>query len=185
MARRNERAEARDCGYCGESFRPWKANGRFCSRICAQRAASQRRLTALALERPGSHDLAWAAGFFDGEGCFTSNSGVSYDTSEGIKTRRYLKLSVSQKYEPLVSKLQSIFGVGSVYFAPARKTSSQAYVWRCHGRAAFYVADLLWPWLGEQKKADFKRALKLARESRLDFVRRGQYGRRVVAKKEL
>jgi hypothetical protein len=58
-----------------------------------------------------------------------------------------------------------------------RGTSSEGYKWVCNGRAAFFVADLLWPWLGEQKKSDFKRAINAVRETRLDFVRRSQHGR--------
>jgi hypothetical protein len=53
----------------------------------------------------------------------------------------------------------------------------------CNGRAAFYVATLLWPWLSEQKKADFKRALRRVLESRRDFVRHPQRGREIVAER--
>ena len=109
-------------------------------------------------------ELAWAAGFFDGEGCFGCSPGTA--TKNGVR-RRYLRASLSQKYEPLVTQFLGIVGVGTIGFSEARPTSSQAYVWRITGPKAFATASLLWPWLGEQKKADFKRALLRVRESRI------------------
>lgn len=186
MARRKEPAPARDCIYCGTSFRPMKADGRYCSQLCAARQRSRDRLCPIEVPAPDSHDLAWAAGFFDGEGCFLASPGTKYDTSEGPKSRRYLRLTVTQRYEPLLKKLQDIFGAGRVYAQKERPTSSAGFAWTCNGRAAFFVADQMWPWLGEQKKADFKRALRAVRGSRTDFVRQPQHGRVLVAvRKEL
>jgi hypothetical protein len=179
MAKRKERADARPCEHCEEPFRPWKVDGKYCSRRCTQQAASARRLEAISVERPDSHSLAWAAGFFDGEGCFHATTSNYYDTSEGRKCRRYLRLDVSQKYDPLLLQLRHIFGVGSINYQKPRPGRSAGYKWVCNGRAALFVADLLWPWLGEQKKADFKRAIKAIRETRSDFVRRPQHGRRI------
>jgi hypothetical protein len=179
MARRKNPAYARDCAHCGTSFQPWKVDGKYCSTLCTQRAASARRLAPLLVAKPDSHDLAWAAGFFDGEGCMTATTGNYYETSEGRKCRRYLRLDVSQKTDPLLLRLRDIFGVGSLQYQKQRPTSSEGWKWVCNGRAAFFVADLLWPWLGEQKKADFKRAIKAVRETRTEFVRRPQHGRKV------
>jgi hypothetical protein len=109
-------------------------------------------------------ELAWAAGFFDGEGCFGSSPAAP--TKNGVR-RRYLRASLSQKYEPLVIKFCDVVGVGTINFYHARATSSQAFVWRCTSKNALTVAALLWPWLGEQKKADLKRGLRQVRESRV------------------
>lgn len=109
-------------------------------------------------------ELAWAAGFFDGEGCFGNSPAA--ENKQGIR-RRYLRASLSQKYPALVHQFHEIVGVGTIHFSPARPTSSQAYIWRTTSKNAFSVANALWPWLGEQKKADFKRGLRGVRDARL------------------
>lgn len=181
MARRNEPAPPRDCGHCGESFRPMKVDGAYCSTLCRSRERSRKRLAPIEVPMPDSHDLAWAAGFFDGEGCFTASAKVRYQTSEGPKSRRYLNLTVAQKYDPLLVRLREMFGAGGIYAQKERPTSSAGFKWACNGREAFHVANLLWPYLGERKRADFKRTLRLVRETRNDFIRQPQRGRVLVA----
>jgi hypothetical protein len=104
-------------------------------------------------------ELAWAAGFFDGEGCVGTSPGAP--TKSGV-TRRYLRAAVTQKHPPLLEKFAALFEGGAIR-SESRRTMHQFQV---NGRQAFRVMDLLWPWLGEQKKADFKRALLRIRESR-------------------
>lgn len=133
------------------------------------------------LPRPESHALAWSAGFIDGEGCVRTSQGVKYPTSEGTKIRRYLRLDVTQKTRPLLDQLVETFGVGTISYQKPRPGSSEGYRWTCNGSAAFYVLDLIWPWLGEQKKSDFKRAISRVRETRQDFVRHPQRNKRYVA----
>ena len=174
MARRSGPAPARDCVECGASFQPMKVDGKFCSGACRQRSSRLQRDTSpvLVVPRPDSHDLAWAAGFIDGEGCIRA----SYN---GAKIR-YLYLTVGQKNRPLVDKLIGIFGVGSIHHSPARPTSSEAHVWTCTSRRAFHGLSLVWPWLGEQKKADFKRAIKSVHGTRQALSRHPQRGKRIV-----
>jgi hypothetical protein len=106
-----------------------------------------------------NEDLAWAAGFFDGEGCVSATP--SSPTKQGV-TRCYLRASVTQKHPPLLEKFAGLFGCGAIR-SESRRTMHQFQV---NGRQAFGVMDALWPWLGEQKKSDFKRALRRIRESR-------------------
>lgn len=125
-----------------------------------------------------NEDLAWAAGFVDGEGCFDANVSVKYVTKDGQeRARHYLRLSVTQKYDPLLSRLTEIFGFGKARPYPARATSSEGFKWVCNGYQAFDAATLMWPWLGERKKADFKRALSRSRKSRIDLTQRRRCGR--------
>lgn len=180
MPRRKEAAFARPCTGCGRDFRLWKIDGRYCSGKCRQAARRARLRVPILVPEPDTHDLAWAAGFFDGEGCFTATASNYYETSEGRQCRRYLRLSVWQKHEPLLLQLQVALGVGRIYVQKQRPTSSAGFTWVCNGREAFHVANALWPWLGEQKKADFKRALLSVRKTRQNFVRQPQRGRRVV-----
>jgi hypothetical protein len=104
-------------------------------------------------------ELAWAAGFFDGEGCVGCSRGAP--TKLGVQ-RRYLRAAVTQKHPPLLEKFAALFDGGAIR-AESRRTMHQ---YQANGKDAFRVICALWPWLGEQKKADFKRALRAIKESR-------------------
>lgn len=86
-------------------------------------------------------DLAWAGGFFDGEG-----------TTSVLKAQRdkyrYLRMSVSQKNPELLYKFQTIFNCGKVY-----KNSRGIHSWDCYRQdEVFDVLDKIWPYIGSQKK---------------------------------
>ena len=93
-------------------------------------------------------ELAWAAGFFDGEGstvCSSSN-----------KSRpRSMIMRLSQKEPELVFQLHRIMGVGKVY---VRKDCS---AWQVAGYESIKQAtQLLWPCLGEIKRKQIERAFE-------------------------
>lgn len=114
---------------------------------------------------PSDTDRAWAAGFFDGEGCFRANRGPL--TRAGVH-RYYPRATLSQKWPALVHRFRDIVGVGTINYSPARPTSSQAYIWQCSHQAELArVVELLWPWLGEQKRGDWHRAQITSSEARV------------------
>lgn len=87
-------------------------------------------------------DLAWAAGFFDGEG-----------TTSNLKAKRdkysYLRCSISQKNPELLEKFLAIFKVGKIYKSKTRNI----YSWNCYTyEESILVLNQMWPYLGEQKK---------------------------------
>jgi hypothetical protein len=90
--------------------------------------------------------LAWAAGFFDGEGCTTLQK-----TKAGGK---YPVIAVVQKDPQLLEKFnQAIGDIGKIY---VRKNG--VHTLRIFSYTKVKIAiDLLWPWLGEVKKAQAKR----------------------------
>lgn len=92
-------------------------------------------------------ELAWAAGFFDGEGWSTLLRG------------KYPQLGVAQKDQrPLIRFLFAIDGRGSVYKPGG---TSNAYQWRCSVlEDVLYVLSLLWPYLSEPKKEQWKGVLE-------------------------
>lgn len=97
-------------------------------------------------------ELAWAAGFFDGEG-------------HARKTPRgALSLAVSQADSPeLLDRLVRALGVGVVYGPYTHKGRPKQrpfFVFNALGfEAAQHCACLLWPWLGSVKRAQIRRAL--------------------------
>ena len=95
-------------------------------------------------------ELAWAAGFFDGEGC-TSVLSAKRDRYT------YLRMGVSQKNPALLEKFQRIVGCGKIYKSNQRPIHS----WDCYiEKDCEAVLAMLWPYIGEQKRkqADTARA---------------------------
>jgi hypothetical protein len=96
-----------------------------------------------------STDLAWAAGFIDGEGCI----GVY---SNGSKSSTIVSLSVSQKYNRPLLKLISLFG-GRL---KSKSTPVGFMEWRLYGSKATNVLELIAPYLDTNKKEQAELAIK-------------------------
>lgn len=90
-------------------------------------------------------DLAWAAGFYDGEGCSTINK---------QKGRTYIRVSISQKDTSTLIKFQRIVQLGTIY--PGYISKLQIYTYE----TVQQLTCLLWPWLGTVKKQQFSTNLK-------------------------
>jgi hypothetical protein len=86
-------------------------------------------------------ELAWCAGFYDGEGCAT--------TTGGANRLPYLRLQVAQKDLRPLTRFQRAVGIGNLG-APDRRTGVSC--WAVHGTKAERVAELLWPYLSEPKR---------------------------------
>lgn len=106
-----------------------------------------------------THELAWAAGFFDGEG-----SPCSYiQRNKSI----VINLSVGQKDPLLLYKFQKIVGgYGHVYNKGSKatyKNGSQTIEHELQIRKfeyVQYVMCLLWKWLGPFKKEQYRKSLE-------------------------
>lgn len=92
------------------------------------------------------NSLAWAAGFFDAEGCFSTTSRVG------------VSASITQTDRELLDRFQSIVGLGKVYGpyqtqASDRYPRKPHYFFKAHGleRVQALLA-MLWIWLGTAKK---------------------------------
>lgn len=92
-------------------------------------------------------DLAWAAGLFEGEGCFTRSNGVPM-------------CRLGSTDEDVIQKLRTIIGFGAIY--PFTRTNPReggvpwkdGHEWATTNfehTQAFIAA--VWPWLGERRKA--------------------------------
>lgn len=87
-------------------------------------------------------DIAWAAGFFDGEG-----------TTSILKAQRdkysYIRMGVSQKLHECLDRFYSIVQKGKIYSSNTRDIRS----WNCYKHEdVIEVLNLLWPYLSEIKK---------------------------------
>ena len=89
-----------------------------------------------------THELAWCAGFFDGEGSSVASS-------------NRINLSVSQKNPFLLYRFQkAIGGYGGVYGSANGERRDE---WRvCNFEEVQFVMCQLWRWLGPFKKIQYK-----------------------------
>jgi hypothetical protein len=100
-------------------------------------------------------ELAWAAGFFDGEGCVT----VAEDRKPRVRLRRgsfRLHITVSNTKLPPLERFKTLFG-GAVYqqrqngekagLAADSAGRKASYFWMIPGRSAQKVLESLLPYL--------------------------------------
>lgn len=88
-------------------------------------------------------ELAWAAGFFEGEGC------VSVDR-RGASPR--LKLDCSQKYNrKILERFHAAVGVGKIH-----NKKAAVFSWCVQGAGAFEAMQALLPYLGEFSTKAFR-----------------------------
>lgn len=98
-------------------------------------------------------ELAWAAGFFDGEGCTTldvQHSGFSY-----------VRLSIKQVVLENLERFKAAVG-GAGTISPAKvevEGCKPVQKWRVGGTGAREVLQLLWPYLGSAKREQATRVL--------------------------
>src|SRR4051812_26332323 len=91
-----------------------------------------------------SIDLAWAAGFFDGEGTFSDIRG-----SPGA--------SIAQVSLECLDIFAQCVGAGTIK-GPIAKATAQMnrqpqYIYYAYGPRARQVFSLMWPWLGPYKRS--------------------------------
>ena len=88
-------------------------------------------------------ELAWAAGFFDGEGCAYKRT---YKNT-------YLYLEVAQReLQPLERFIMAV-GQGKITPRPKRGHTKEHWVWACYDKDGVSdVVNKLWPYLSEPKK---------------------------------
>ena len=95
-------------------------------------------------------ELAWAAGFFDGEG-----------STSILKAQRdkytYIRMSVNQKYPECLERFQRIIGYGKIYKAKKR----DIYSWDCYRQDQVLLAFAKTePYLSSIKVKQFYAALE-------------------------
>jgi len=102
-------------------------------------------------------ELAWAAGFWDGEGscgCYGKNDG-----RKRVASDIYLRASVNQNRREPLDRFVRAVGVGKIYgpYIPTKNLLSQNPQWsyQVSGKAVDTLFDLLWPWLCDPKREQY------------------------------
>ena len=102
-------------------------------------------------------ELAWAAGFFDGEGSVS-------------KIRRGVIASVSQADVRPLQRLLDAVGEGRLHGPYVGEDRTTMYVYRANGQAALRVLARLWPYLCEPKREQAMAVLAVTNEARDGLV---------------
>jgi len=108
--------------------------------------------------QPNREELAWAAGFFDGEGCTTYHLGKHQ--------RKYPRLRVSQSGNngnELLERFKNAIGFGIVYgpYKIAKNQTKIRWVFQVTGFEKVQATiSLLWDWLGTEKRNQAVKILK-------------------------
>jgi hypothetical protein len=103
------------------------------------------------------HELAWAAGFFDGEGWANAVA------QTGRRTRQphaQINQACPDGMPAVLVKFQRCVGVGRLKGPLIKEGRQDLYWWEATSRPdVSRVADLICPWLCPAKRAEFERAL--------------------------
>lgn len=96
-----------------------------------------------------THEFAWAAGFFDGEGC-------SYLGRHGARAVPTPCLEVNQLHPAVLHRFQAAAGgIGSMRLRPDQRKRRPNPMWSWatrNWRSTQAVLTLLWPYLGDVKR---------------------------------
>jgi len=104
-----------------------------------------------------SHELAWAAGFFDGEGC-TTNFGST--RREAARARMRISQSGDDGHLVIDRFQAAIGGPGNRYVIAADAQRKIRFVWELHKQLdVHHVLNRLWPYLGQVKRDQALRAI--------------------------
>jgi hypothetical protein len=110
-----------------------------------------------------SHELAWAAGFYDGEGC-TQLMSVNPRRAKDYPT---IRIIVTQADLPILERFRRAVGDGNISgpITKNRPGRKPIYRLRKNGPAAVAILAKLWPWLSEPKREQAANAVALYNDS--------------------
>lgn len=95
-------------------------------------------------------NVAWASGFFDGEGHV-----VRYATANK-KQYPMFGIGLDQNDPELLVRFTEVFGCGNVRARPGRKCHTLRYT---NFEQAQAIAATIWPWLSAKRKQEIKETL--------------------------
>jgi len=100
---------------------------------------------------PTDADIAWAAGLFEGEGCFFACD--KYERKTGT-TRRVTCAMLSTSDLDVLKRFQAIVGVGGFFQVKEHRKGTYKPLWRWQVQShsgVEHVGELLRPWLGQRR----------------------------------
>ena len=116
-------------------------------------------------------ELAWAAGFFDGEGSVRAKWNM-----KGPRRNRAIHAIVGQREREPLDRFQAAVGVGKVYGPSYTQTRDGKPMWRWETGNRDYVhlvCWLLWPYLCSTKRNQFDNTFARYHEMKAETRRDG------------
>jgi hypothetical protein len=101
---------------------------------------------------PTDVDIAWAAGFLEGEGCF-KRTNVN-------ETKFGQSVTANQVHKPPLDKLQEVFGGSLMLRNERRDNQSDIWVWAVSGKNARALMCLLRPHMSPRRQGQIDKALE-------------------------
>lgn len=119
-------------------------------------------------------DLAWIAGFYEGEGSVVYKMVKSFDKPRGYPNGCF---SITQVNKEPLEKCLALTGLGYMTgpYKPRQNNHNSYYRWVAQEFESFQaLVAAIWPWLSRKRKDQIKSAMRI----RLDHYRRpkGLYG---------
>lgn len=108
-------------------------------------------------------DVAWAAGFLEGEGCFGWYGGTTPRKDRPNLTHTaHAVISCGQNDREPLDRLMRTFGAGRLN----RKRNSKrlAWEWRCQGKAAIPVMEAVLPHMSQRRQERIREVLAAFRQ---------------------
>lgn len=104
-------------------------------------------------------ELAWAAGLFEGEGCF------SVSTNKGDRKPKYSpSATVVSTDEDVLQRFALVIGFGTISSRPLLPKHKPIFAWHVQNFEHFQaLVALLWPWLHNRRRTRAKEILLGAR----------------------
>lgn len=102
-------------------------------------------------------DVAWCAGFYEGEGSIFANVGTY---KESGRPRINLCLSVPQVYIEPLEKFQAVFPGGTIYYRDRTGNAQGIYTLVYNNENAKRVMEVLLPLLSERRKEQYNAQLE-------------------------
>lgn len=93
-------------------------------------------------------EIAWAAGFYEGEGTFFTRTSRGRDHTPFPNG---LVLTIVQRHEEPLLRFHGIIGYGTIY-QRIRRDKPMWWLTITRTKEALQVAELLWPWLSERRQ---------------------------------
>lgn len=104
-------------------------------------------------------DVAWAAGFLEGEGCFGwYGDGTRRKAKPHLKRTANAVIAVCQNEREPLDRLQSIFGAGRIN--PKRNPKRVAWEWRCQGHAAIPVMKAVYSHMSKRRQQRIREVIE-------------------------
>jgi hypothetical protein len=111
-------------------------------------------------------ELAWAAGFYDGEGSTSLRNQRMNTVREGVREYKYATEGISQIHPETLERFQRAVGVGRVTGPYTSKNKMHSTFWKYQANSADAgeVLRLIGPWLSTPKQEQAVKVMATVRD---------------------